>query len=69
MCPIVSFYVPIQSDMVIKDELEACCRSALPSYMVPQVFISVVNLPTGSSGKYDFKKLREQYLNSDKHQD
>ncbi|KAJ4326740.1 Nonribosomal peptide synthetase 30 [Fusarium piperis] len=40
-------------------EVQAALNKALPSYMVPNVFFSVRELPKAASGKLDRKKIRE----------
>jgi len=47
----------VQSPNITQDQLREHCRSRLPSFMIPSIFILLEEFPLNSNGKLDRKRL------------
>ena len=54
---LTAYFVPERDEIPDVDEIKACMARFLPSYMIPEFFVQLVELPLNSNGKLDKKRL------------
>ena len=62
---LVAYFVPQAGYYVAKTELRKAVRKSLPSYMVPQFFVEISEIPMTLNGKIDRKQLPQPQVDSD----
>ncbi len=58
---VVLVYSTNKENEISESELDAYLRNSLPLYMLPNKYITINTVPRNNNGKYDRKKLYEEY--------